>query len=185
MNFDLHDYILVFENIVPDELCDEILAEYSNDKNWVTAPTNKGITNTRRCDVINISDFGIVAQDQEKRKMIDDKLFFCAGNAIKKYNENFKYSLIEGDSGYHLLRYQKGDFFKEHTDHYLQQPRTVSCSFALNDGYEGGEWGFFDREMVVKVPKGSAVLFPSNFMYPHEIMPVTKGTRYSIVTWFT
>ena len=28
------------------------------------------------------------------------------------------------------------------------------------------------------------VMFPSTFMYPHEVMPVTKGTRYSIITWF-
>ncbi len=26
--------------------------------------------------------------------------------------------------------------------------------------------------------------FPSNFMYPHGIRPVTQGVRYSIVTWF-
>jgi predicted 2-oxoglutarate/Fe(II)-dependent dioxygenase YbiX len=27
-------------------------------------------------------------------------------------------------------------------------------------------------------------LFPSNYLYPHRITPVTQGTRYSIVTWF-
>jgi predicted 2-oxoglutarate/Fe(II)-dependent dioxygenase YbiX len=63
-------------------------------------------------------------------------------------------------------------------------PRSVSCSFALNDDYEGGEFAFFDRELKYKLKKGSILLFPSSFMYPHEIMPVTKGTRYSIVTWF-
>ena len=26
-------------------------------------------------------------------------------------------------------------------------------------------------------------MFPSSFMYPHEVMPVTKGTRYSLVVW--
>ena len=35
-----------------------------------------------------------------------------------------------------------------------------------------------------KLEKGDALMFPSNFMYPHEVMPVTKGTRYSIITWF-
>ena len=30
---------------------------------------------------------------------------------------------------------------------------------------------------------GSAVCFPSNFTFPHEILPVTKGTRYALVTW--
>ena len=36
----------------------------------------------------------------------------------------------------------------------------------------------------IKLKKGDAIMFPSNFMYPHEIMPVTQGTRYSIITWF-
>jgi predicted 2-oxoglutarate/Fe(II)-dependent dioxygenase YbiX len=60
----------------------------------------------------------------------------------------------------------------------------VSCSFALNDNYEGGEFSFFDGQIKIKLPKGAALLFPSNFMYPHQILPVTNGTRYSIITWF-
>ena len=31
--------------------------------------------------------------------------------------------------------------------------------------------------------KGSAVVFPSNFMFPHEVQKVTSGNRYSIMTW--
>jgi predicted 2-oxoglutarate/Fe(II)-dependent dioxygenase YbiX len=27
------------------------------------------------------------------------------------------------------------------------------------------------------------VLFPSSFMFPHEILEVTSGTRYAVVTW--
>jgi len=60
----------------------------------------------------------------------------------------------------------------------------VSCSFALNDDFGGGEFAFFDRELIYNLKKGSVIMFPSNFMYPHEIMPVIKGTRYSIITWF-
>jgi predicted 2-oxoglutarate/Fe(II)-dependent dioxygenase YbiX len=66
----------------------------------------------------------------------------------------------------------------------MKQPRAVSCSFALNDNYEGGEFAFWNKEKKVVLKKGSVLMFPSNFMYPHEIMPVTKGTRYSIITWF-
>ena len=35
----------------------------------------------------------------------------------------------------------------------------------------------------LKLNTGSIVFFPSNFMYPHSIEPITKGTRYSIVAW--
>lgn len=47
-----------------------------------------------------------------------------------------------------------------------------------------GEFAFFDREIIIKGSKGSIVMFPSNFMFPHEIMPVISGIRYSIITWY-
>ena len=57
----------------------------------------------------------------------------------------------------------------------------------LNDDYEGGDLIFTDQKEYevkrLKLGKGSIVFFPSNFMYPHSILPVTKGTRYSIVAW--
>lgn len=185
MSFDVRDYILILENVISDDLCLEILTEYENDKHWQNTTTGGGLSrDVRRCDAVDMSNSFIISQNQEKRKDIDDKLFSCAADVIKQYNDKFKHAKIEGDSGYTLLRYQENEFYKEHTDHFLQRPRTVSCSFALNDGYEGGEWGFFNREIIVKAPKGSAIMFPSNFMYPHEIFPVTRGVRYSIITWF-
>ena len=82
------------------------------------------------------------------------------------------------------MRYSENGYYSLHTDSYKDIPRSVSCSFNLNDDYEGGEFAFFGGEMMIRAPKGSAIVFPSNFMYPHEIMEVKKGTRYSIVTWF-
>lgn len=185
MSFDLRDYIVVFENIVPNELCDNVLAEYSNDKNWINTQTAGGLSrDIRRCDAINMSDPVIIEQNKDKRQQIDEQLFLCASEAIKKYNKKFKYARIQGDSGYTFLRYQENEFYTEHTDHFLQAPRIVSCSFALNDGFEGGEFGFFNRELKYTPPKGSALMFPSNFLYPHEVMPVTRRVRYSIITWF-
>ena len=43
---------------------------------------------------------------------------------------------------------------------------------------------FFNEKLKYNLKKGSVLMFPSNFMYPHEILEVTKGTRYSIITWF-
>ena len=55
------------------------------------------------------------------------------------------------------------------------------------DSYDGGNLIFTDQNRKeikrLKLGKGSIVFFPSNFMYPHGIQPITKGTRYSIVAW--
>ena len=86
---------------------------------------------------------------------------------------------------WNLLRYNEGGFYTIHTDNYKDRPRTVAMSLMLNDDYDGGEIAFFEREHIIKPSAGSAVIFPANFMYPHEIMPVLAGTRYAIITWFT
>jgi hypothetical protein len=185
VSFDLRDYIVVFENIVSNELCDEIIEEYNNDSNFIPSTVSDGYRiDIRNSSYLDMSNSFIIQQNQEKRKTIDGKLFDCAGEAIKKYSTKFGRVCIQGDSGYTLLRYQEGGFYSQHTDHFLQAPRIVSCSFTLNDDFESGEFGFFNRELVYRPPKGSALMFPSNFLYPHEVMPVTKGTRYSIITWF-
>jgi predicted 2-oxoglutarate/Fe(II)-dependent dioxygenase YbiX len=182
----LTDYIQVFENIVPNELCDAVLNEFSNEKEWEQTVLAGGRedTNIRSATTIVMSYPHVIEVNKPIRAELDAKIFACASVAITKYNEKFSLAKIEEDSGYELLRYKEGQFYTQHTDSFKDRPRAVSCSFALNDNYEGGEWGFFSREKVIKVPKGAAVLFPSNFMYPHEIMPVTKGVRYSIITWF-
>ena len=53
-----------------------------------------------------------------------------------------------------------------------------------DDDFDGGEFSFFNQEKIINPLKGSAIMFPSNFMFPHEVLPVTKGIRYSMITWF-
>jgi predicted 2-oxoglutarate/Fe(II)-dependent dioxygenase YbiX len=52
---------------------------------------------------------------------------------------------------------------------------------------KGGELSFKtladDKETIFKPIPGSLIIWPSNFLYPHCVKPVTKGTRYSIVAW--
>lgn len=182
----IEDYIVVFDNILSNELCDAILHEYSSENEWQPTYVGNGTIERkiRNTDSIALSLPSIIQKNPLIRKTLDDEIFKCAGSAIKQYNNIFPNAMIEQDSGYELLRYKEEQFYVQHTDSFMKQPRAVSCSFALNDDYEGGEFAFWDREKKVSLKKGSAILFPSNFMYPHEIMPVTNGTRYSIITWF-
>ena len=86
-----------------------------------------------------------------------------------------------------LLKYNPGGKYDVHTDHYTTLPRHLSIIINLNNNYEGGDLIFTDQKEKeikrFKLDKGSIVFFPSNFMYPHSIEPITKGTRYSIVSW--
>jgi len=68
--------------------------------------------------------------------------------------------------------------------------RYMSVIINLNSNYEGGEFIFFNpttrKEDVIreeKLKEGSVLMFPSNFLFPHSVKPITKGTRYSLVCW--
>ena len=182
----LEDFIVSLDNIVPDELCDRILSEYKNSDEWFNSLVAGGImdTNSRNCDMINMSLENIISNNSDVRRQLDMEMYECASKAINKYRELFPETATEIDTGYDLLRYNKGQFYTQHTDSFKDQQRAVSCSFHLNDDYEGGEFGFFDSEIIIRAGKGGAILFPSNFMFPHEVMPVLSGTRYSIITWY-
>ena len=77
---------------------------------------------------------------------------------------------------------------REHYDHIhsifdgqMKGVPIVSIVANLNEDYEGSE--FYCRGKEIKLKTGDILLFPSNFMYPHEVKEATKGTRYSFVSW--
>ena len=183
----LSKYIKVYENMLDIDDCNLILNEYSNTDEWASAMTGEGIENrsVRNCDTIPISNQEILEVNLDLRKRIDDMLFKKVNSIAQRYISDFPSCFLKSDSGYDLLRYETGGYYSQHTDSFNEKMRTISVSINLNDDYVGGDMAFFDREIRVRGGTGSAIVFPSNFMYPHEIMPVEEGTRYSIVTWLT
>lgn len=181
----LEDYIHVFDNIFSEDFCESIIDEYKNSDEWSRALVGHGVesSNIRNCDQISISDQSIIEKNHNIRKNIDDTIYKHLVSGIEKYKEKHPLLIHEIDTGYQLLRYREGEFYSQHTDSFKQQQRSVSVSIQLNENYDGGEFAFFDREMMIRTKAGSIIVFPSNFMYPHEVMPVIRGTRYSIITW--
>lgn len=181
----LESHIRVIDDVISIDLCDLIIKEYSNSNQFYPAEISSGLnTNFRNCSILPISRKEIIELNSNVRKKIDNDIFLSVSKIFSFVNSKYQYIKITGDSGYELLKYDEGGFYKQHVDNSTKNDREISCSLLLNDNYEGGEFGFFDRQLKYKLKKGSAIIFPSNFMYPHEIMPITKGTRYSIITWF-
>lgn len=182
----LQDFVKVYDGIFDENLCDKILNEYEKCDHWQQTMVGEGVvdTNSRNCSVVQLSSPEIIDENFEVRKFIDVEVHQQLLEVVKKYAEEFPEFAPSIDTGYDLLRYETGQFYRQHTDSFLQQQRSISCSVCINDDYVGGEFAFFDREMMIRGGKGSVIVFPSNFMFPHEIMPVIEGTRYSIITWY-
>jgi PKHD-type hydroxylase len=99
-------------------------------------------------------------------------------NFILTYIETLQYSV-----------YPPGGHYKCHADAALKgingDARKLSFSIGLNDEdeYQGGEleiWTGGDNK-IFKLHKYEMVLFPS--WIPHQVHPITKGTRKSLVGW--
>ena len=110
--------------------------------------------------------------------------------AAQKYNEivpDFGMS-IDCITPTRINRYEEGNNIDEHVDHihsifdgmYKGIP-VISFVGLLNEDFEGGD--FILRGEKVPLKSGDVVIFPSCFLYPHEVTSITKGTRYSIVAW--
>jgi hypothetical protein len=86
-----------------------------------------------------------------------------------------------------ILKYEDTGFYTWHVDHFADIPRTMSCILLLNNDYEGGNLCFRNPdgsgEWEVDVKPNRMIIWPSNFLYPHTVKPVTKGKRYSVVAW--
>ena len=63
--------------------------------------------------------------------------------------------------------------------------RDLSIIYYLNNDFEGGDFIFPELKIRVRPEPGMMVCFPSNHHYSHGVEPVTKGKRYSIVSWAT
>ena len=107
-------------------------------------------------------------------------------------SDSFKVALKQFEEPQFLL-YREGDFFVAHQDgntpliRDATLDRRVSITIFMNDDFEGGDFvlhGAYpsDERFVVTPKPGALVAFPSETT--HEVMPVTRGERYSIVAWY-
>lgn len=82
-----------------------------------------------------------------------------------------------------LLRYGKGQQFHDHIDDHPFFTRRISITFYINDEYEGGEIEFNRFNLKISAKANQLLIFPSNFIYNHQVHAVTEGTRYVVVQW--
>ena len=171
----LSDFVRQYENLIDIELCNKIINQ--KDLSFYPATVGDNKLNTHR------NCYNKPLEDK-----FNDDIFQVIGKVLKLYHEDqpwFETGATTEDTGYTHLLYlgsKKGEY-KEHVDHFDLQPRVLSCSLILNDNYKGGDFAFFGGEYIVPKKAGSAVVFPSNFCFPHAILPITKGDRHAIITW--
>jgi PKHD-type hydroxylase len=111
-----------------------------------------------------------------------------AGIAANLNRDYFDFDLDGTMRAFQLTRYRPNQHYSWHEDlgsHELSRRKiTLSVQMSPPQDYDGGVLEFFHaEENIAQAPthQGSLVAFPS-FM-THRVTPVTRGLRWSLVTW--
>ncbi len=190
---DVKDAIVVANVLTPDE-CKGILEK---DWDWLRGTWfnyHDDVTNCEQGEVTkNPTRWANYTQtfgSEEEGQWLQDFLKERLVSAARIYDEvvqDFGMS-IDCITPIRINRYEIGNNIDEHIDHihsifdgtYKGIP-VISFVGVLNDDYEGGD--FIIRGEKVALKTGDVIMFPSCYLYPHEVTTITKGTRYSIVAW--
>jgi PKHD-type hydroxylase len=119
-----------------------------------------------------------------------DWVFRRVTDIVLNLNERFfKFDLFGLNEGFQFTNYEapSGKYGK-HIDrgtNTLVRKLSISIQLTNPEEYEGGELYLYDGDKGTLMDKtqGTLILFPSFVL--HEVMPVTKGERNSLVTWVT
>mgnify|MGYP003674037375 FL=1 len=183
----LSNYIRVYDNILPEEVIKNFYKICKENKNFKdskivydngTDGVDKKVRDTKIWPLKNLNE--------KSKTSIHwcNLLLYSFTNKVNEYIGNsFSCQILEMQ----VLRYKKNGHYTFHIDHSRATPRTLSCIFFVNEDYEGGELIFKTptEHETLKIDKKAnrLIIWPSNFLYPHTVMPVIEGIRYSVVTW--
>lgn len=190
-----------FQNVFSSEMCDRIIK--------MGEAQEQDLGEINRVSKKELSEY----TEEDKEKLLKTRNSHIAWldepwiyNVLRKYilaaNKNAGWNFdVDHTETLQFTKYDVDQFYDWHPDqHHYTYPeddtnenmrgkyRKLSTTLLLNDPseFEGGDLEFhFNRNETEKATKlnskGSLVVFPS-FVY-HRVTPVTKGTRYSLVSW--
>jgi len=187
----LKKYIGIYDHVMPYPVLSNLL-KYCNYINYEKARVIGNETGSiEKSDVRNAQIKTLSNFNTELTEMHwNNYLFNLFQNGLNRYwddNNLTKYNNVKYSENISILKYENTGFYKWHTDHNWKAPRNVSMILLLNNDYGGGNLCFKepreDNEIVIDKKPNRLIVWPSNFLYPHTVKPVTKGTRYSVVCW--
>jgi PKHD-type hydroxylase len=164
------------ENVFTSDECKKII-EIGENKN-----VSKGVVRGELQDVRD--SYVSWLFPEENTRWIYERL---SNSVMVLNNQFFNFHLSGFLEGLQFTRYDApSGFYGVHTDRAFNQAvRKLSVSIQLSNpnSYEGGELGLQDGSNVEVMGKeqGKLIAFPSFVL--HQVKPVTKGTRYSLVAW--
>lgn len=185
MNKNIESYVRMYDGFLDKPFCERTVALLQNEQ-WQRHEYYDVKTDQTKSyeDDLFVSNGKTLTETEH----IEKNIWFV----LQRYITDLQLSWFLGWNGYLPIRYNQyrvNTRMRIHCDHIHSMfdgnrkgIPILSIVGALNEDYEGGEFVFWN-DRPLKIPTGSVIVFPSNFLYPHEVLPVTKGTRNTYVSW--
>jgi predicted 2-oxoglutarate/Fe(II)-dependent dioxygenase YbiX len=184
----VRQYIFEVRKLIPAGVCKKVLDLFDDD--YQDAPVSGDKEGDELKEIRNCVAKDLFNNTNSLGKTILVKhLNFIISSAVNSYKQKYPYFSYDKVSELTLLKYEHNKHkagYVYHTDTSYKTPkRSLSCSIALNNDYEGGEFEFDIEGQIYSYPQniGDCIIFPSNFMFPHTITQITKGTRNALISW--
>jgi hypothetical protein len=123
-----------------------------------------------------------LSENEKILKSVYERSYIPQIAPVEDYRRMFNLAPLTYWESFNFVKYGQDQHFQVHSDHGYSYICVLSSVGYLNDNYEGGELYFDKFDLKIKPQAGDLYLFPSSFIYSHAAMPVTEGTKYSIVT---
>ena len=165
----------VFKKHISDDFCNNLIKTYTQDNIKKEPPhigngnIDKSIRDTER--VILPQNVGIGAT--------------LTATGLNSNQHWWQYNITHANQTEFLI-YKPEGHYNPHIDtehQHTNETRKLTALAFLNDDFEGGKF-FLNATGNLYYPfqeKGTVIVFPSYMI--HGVEPVTKGVRYSAVTW--
>lgn len=187
MNRNLESYVKVYDNWLDPVICKQTVSELET-SDWSQH------TFYNPTDGSNLPQSGSRELDVSWARFVTTKPYLMqrAWDGYMEYVKDLNFSWFgswQGFSEIRFNRYNEDRLMALHCDHIhsmfdgnMKGIPTMTFLAMLNSDYEGGEFIMFD-DKEYEMKEGSIMIFPSCFLFPHMVKPVTRGVRYSCVSW--
>lgn len=183
----LTDYIKVYDNVLSEETCEEIIKLYSDHPQYHERFENGGRPNFTQLNLTDAAD-----KDPESPiHKIHDLLVESTHKMCVSYMMELDLGHFWPDQNaleqYRLKCYQAGsdDRFDTHVDvgNHDSAKRFLAMFFYLNDIEEGGETHFDTIDFTVQPKAGRMLIFPPMWCFPHTGRPSISDDKFIVGTY--
>jgi hypothetical protein len=177
----VEDYIYC-KNYINNDECKHLLnliKNYKWEKHvWYTPTKDQTHHEEKDCEVCMPAP--------EVKDILSDRITLSLEDYTKKIKP--KSGIVSKFTFPRLNKYSIGQTMREHVDHIHHMfdgkekgIPILSVVGLLNDKFKGGE--FYLNNKLIEFNKGDILIFPSCFLYSHVVKKITKGKRFSYVSW--